>query len=294
MENQTHQKIIEAIQNRGPSLPVQLAKDLSMNSLFISAFLSELSSEKKIKVSHLRVGGSPLYFLEGQEEKLEPFHTYLPQREIEAFQLLKTKKILEDAEQEPAIRVALRSIRDFAIGFKKDDEIYWRYSLTPEEEIEEILTPKKPEIKIEKKEAKKIPEIKKEIIKPKKQTIEKENFQNPIVISEEKSKKQKPQSEFVQKTINLLNQKFKILEEKDFKAKEYNCIIQANSDLGAINFLTQARDKKSVSELDVKNLLSDSQKIPLPALLLYTGNLSKKAKEYIERYNSIIKAKKII
>src|SRR3989344_2386859 len=304
MENQTPKKIIEIIQRRGPSLPMSLAKELRMNSLFISAFLSELASEKKVKVSHLKVGGSPLYFIEGQEEKLEPFHTYLPQKEIEAFQLLKLNNILKDAEQEPAIRVALRSIRDFAVGFKKDNEIYWRDYLISEEEVERLLEPKQ-----------KVPEIKKEIIKPKPKVYEKkpkqevqqiipikqkkprekeETFQNPLVIQEEKPEKQKQKSEFVQKTINLLNQKFKILEEKDYKSKEYNCILQINSELGTINLLTSAKDKKTISEADLKKLLSDAQKIPLSAFLLYTGTLSKKAKEYLNKYSSILKAKKII
>src|SRR3989344_4986978 len=249
MENQTPKKIIEIIQRRGPSLPMSLAKELRMNSLFISAFLSELASEKKVKVSHLKVGGSPLYFIEGQEEKLEPFHTYLPQKEIEAFQLLKLNKILKDTEQEPAIRVAIRSIRDFAIGFKKDDEIYWRYYLVSEGEVENLLEPKqKIEISSESKQKVpevKAPEIKKVIVKPrgvyekkpkqealqtapikqKKPKEKEETFQNPLVIQEEKPEKQRPKSEFVLKIINLLNQKFKILEEKDYKSKEYNCIL---------------------------------------------------------------------
>ena len=70
--NENHEKIVEVINEKGPSLPIQIARKLSMNSLFISAFLSELVNSKRIKVSHLKVGGSPLYFLDGQEEQLEP------------------------------------------------------------------------------------------------------------------------------------------------------------------------------------------------------------------------------
>ena len=87
--NQNHEKILRVIRERGPSLPVQIATKLGMNSLFVSAFLSELVNNKQIKVSHLRVGGSPLYFLEGQEEKLEEFHKYLHPKEGEAFLMLK-------------------------------------------------------------------------------------------------------------------------------------------------------------------------------------------------------------
>src|SRR3989344_5530 len=121
--NSNHEKIIEVIKRKGPSLPIQISKEVGLSSLFISAFLSELAGEKRLKISHLKVGGSPLYFLEGQEEQLEKFYNYMPPKEAEAFLLLKEKKILKDAEQKPAIRIALRSIRDFAVGFKKDEEI---------------------------------------------------------------------------------------------------------------------------------------------------------------------------
>ena len=87
--NETHEKIIEALKNRGPSLPIQLAKDLEMSSLFVSAFLSELAKEKRIKISSLKVGGSPIYFIEGQQEKLEQYQKYLHPKEAEAFLILK-------------------------------------------------------------------------------------------------------------------------------------------------------------------------------------------------------------
>jgi len=283
--NETQEKIIEVLKNKGPSLPIQIAKELSISSLFISAFLSELANEKRIKVSHLKVGGSPLYFLEGQEEKLESYYKYLHPKEAETFLLLKKNKILKDSEQEPAIRVALRSIRDFAIGFKKDEKIYWKYILLSENKVKEILEPK-PDKKTLKQ---------KQPIKISKPNLKQDNkFQNPLIISTKKTKKQKPKSEFVQKIINFLNQNnLKIIQEKNYKAKEYNCIIQIRSELGLINFLTQAKDKKTISELDLKKLLSNAQAIPLPAFILYTQEISKKAKEYLKKYPSILKAKKV-
>ncbi len=285
-QNETHNKIIKVLNEKGPSLPIQIAKEIGMSSLFISAFLSELTNEKKIKMSHLKVGGSPLYFLEGQEEKLEPFYKYLHPKESETFLLLKKNKILKDSEQEPAVRVALRSIRDFSIGFKKDNEIYWRYFLIPESEINTVLNPKKQEKTNQLSKKSSFDKPNENLIKPK---LENKNppavaksqqveFQNPLV-AKPKPKKQKPKSEFVKKIINILTEKYDILEEKEYKPKEYNCLVQINSDLGKINFLTQAKDKKSVSETDLSKLLARAQAIPLPALFVYTGKLSKKAQK---------------
>jgi hypothetical protein len=330
-------KIIEIINAKGPSLPIQIAKATNMNSLFISAFLSELYGDKRVKMSSLKVGGSPLYFLEGQEEQLEKFYNYLHPKEAEAFLMLKQNKILKDSEQDPAIRVALRSIKDFAVNFRKDNEIYWRYLQFPESEVITLLSEEAPkeikkiEIQNEPEEKEEtelkslisteisksrdfepIPALSKEteptIQEPKEEIIKKikkkeikpieqeEEFQNPLVIKPiEKPKKEKEKSEFVLKVIKLLEKNnFEILEEKEFKAKEYNCIVKINSDLGPINFLTQAKEKKSISDSDLKTLLSESQKIPLSALMLHTGELNKKAKEYAEKYSSILKTKRIM
>jgi len=294
--NETHNKIIKLLEDRGPSLPVQIARELEMNSLFISAFLSELVNSKKVKVSSLKVGGSPLYFTEGQEEKLENFYNYLHPREAEAFLLIKENKVLKDDSQEPAIRVALRAIKDFAVPFEKQGDLFWKYLFIQESELSNILNPKPKKIEKPKKQTKTITKpIQKPTIQPKKPTEppNQNGFNNPLIISE-KPKKQKPKSEFVQKVINFINSnQWKIIKEQEYKAKEYNCVLQIQSQLGPINFLTQAKDKKNVSETDVKKLLSDAQKIPFPAFLLFSNDISKKALAFQEEYNSVLKVKRI-
>jgi len=351
---ETKKRIVSLLQTRGPCLPVQISREIRQSTLFISAFLSELKDEKRIKISSLKVGGSPLYYLEGQETQLENFKQYLHQKEVEALDSLKKNKILKDNDQEPVIRVALRSIKDFAYSFKKDDEIYWRYLTTTEQDVKDILEPisrentsKKSlgvvdeEVKIDEVKIEIIPEKKPEVIiettpqistpitkpleiidtkinselsiqKPEKiKTIKKPRepkeihpkeqitipeFNNPLAIKPEppKPEKMKPKSEFVEKTIEFLEKnKFKIINEKEYKAKEYNCICQLKTDLGPIDFLTIAKDKKSVSDTDLDALLRQAQSIPLPALFLYTGSLNKKALEYGQKYYSILKTKKL-
>jgi len=131
-------RIISFIRDNGPSLPVQIAKETGLSILFASAFLSELYGEKIIKISDMRVGSSPLYFIPGQEPQLERFSQYIKGKEKEAYLLLKEKMILRDSELQPAIRVALREIKDFAVPFEKNNEIFWRYFLIEEPEKIEI------------------------------------------------------------------------------------------------------------------------------------------------------------
>lgn len=136
------EKIMNFISERGPSLPVHLTKVTEMSLTFTSALLSELLAERKLKLSNLRVGTSPLYFIPGQEEKLESFISNLKEPEIDAFKKLKENKILDDERQTPVTRVALRSIRDFAIPIKNHDKLYWKYHLLPDENAIEAISVK--------------------------------------------------------------------------------------------------------------------------------------------------------
>jgi hypothetical protein len=132
-------KIILYISEKGPSLPIPIARALNMQTMLVSAVLSELISEKKIIISHLRVGNSPLYFMPGQEARLEIFSEHLGAVEREAFKLLKDERILIDDELEPAFRVALRHIKDFAFSFKIEEKIIWRYYLVSEHDARDIF-----------------------------------------------------------------------------------------------------------------------------------------------------------
>ena len=242
-------KILDFLKTNGPSLPVQISRHISMDSIFASAFLSELLSEQKLKISSMKVGGSPLYYVNGTEEKLEKYSEYLKSKEKEAYELLKEKKFLKDKNQETAIRVALRSIKDFAKPFEYKENLIWRYFLKNKEEYYE---------------------------------------------KEEPKKKEKPKSDFVIKVLEFLkNQNWTVIKEISHKQKECNCLVKINSDLGPIIFYTNAKDKKSVTENDLNKVLREAQAIPLPAFHLSTGEPNKKAIETLEKFNSVLKYKKI-
>src|SRR3989344_7538679 len=144
------ERILATMRLSGPSLPVRIAKSLGISPLFASAFLSELKSEEKLKISNMRVGSSPIYYLSGQENQLENFTMYLNQREKEAFHLLKENKLLEDSELEPVVRVALRAIKDFAIPVRVridgESKLFWKFFSINDSEITEMI--KNPEKEI--------------------------------------------------------------------------------------------------------------------------------------------------
>lgn len=270
--NSNHEKIIEVIKRRGPSLPIQISKEIGLSSLFISAFLSELASEKRIKISHLKVGGSPLYFLEEQEKQLEKFYNYMHPKEAEAFLLLKEKKILKDTEQNPAIRVALRSIRDFAVGFKKNEEIFWRYAFTPESEIISFLEPRK------------IPEPKRieaqEIIKIK-------NIQEKPV-----RKKQTPEL-FLEEIKSYLKQKdIELISLESYNKKEIIAKIRFSLNPEKIHLLF-VYNKKKINDKELLKAYKKSIKDDMDYIVLFRGELSKKLKETIDAHKNLISADKL-
>lgn len=261
------EKILSFIRSKGPSLPVHLAKEINMESIFAGAFLSQLASEKEIKISNLKVGGSPLYFLSGQEAMLENFHNYLPQKEKEAFLLLKEKKLLQDSELEPAIRVALRNLKDFAYPLAEEKTLYWRFHSISEEQA--ISLEKKP--------------VKRE---EKPLTTEK-----PILkLAGKQEKKEKAKSEFAKHILAFISQEnLELLEEKDSRKKEYAGIIRANSDLGKLKFLIVAKDKKVITENDLAIAREKAQSLKMPTLIISTGQPDKKAAVYLEQYSGLIK-----
>jgi hypothetical protein len=135
------EKILSILRMKGPTIPVYISQEIGISMLFTSAFLSELLSDKLIKMSNMRVGNSPIYFIAGQEPQLEKFSHYLKSKEKDAFLLLQERKFLKDSEQSPAIRYALRSIKDFAFHFRKNNEIFWRYFTASESEFKQEITP---------------------------------------------------------------------------------------------------------------------------------------------------------
>jgi len=102
-----------------PVLPTQVAKALNTNSLMAGAMLSEMTSKGILKVSNLKVGGSPLYFVPGNEFQLVNFLGNLSPKDREAVLFLKEKKILRDSDLSPLVRTCLRNAKDFALPLKK-------------------------------------------------------------------------------------------------------------------------------------------------------------------------------
>ena len=273
---QIKDKIIMFLKINGPSLPVHLSGEIKSSILFTSAFLSELVSEKKVNMSNMRVGSSPVYFLPGQESRLERFSEHLRSKEKEAFALLKEKNFLVDSIQQPAIRVALRGMRDFALPFKVQDSIVWRYFLVPESEYEAKAVETRPE-----------KPILAEIAEPKKEVIEKPVEPEKQLISQKKPKerrkttrKSKPQQKdkFFGKIKEFLTEK--TIELKDIEGFTKNEIILRVVDGGQEKILV-AYNKKKITDGDIIKAHKKASGKGLPYLILGLNEPPKKTSDLI-------------
>jgi len=277
------EKIMLTFKRRGPSLPVHIASETGLSMLFASAFLSELLSEKKIKLSFMKVGSSPIYLLQGQEPMLERFSQYLKSKEKEAFELLKRKRFLKDDEQVPAIRIALREIKDFAIAFKNDEEIFWRYFTIPENEFE-------PKVKsIEKTQQ---PEDKK---KPVEKTLDKQELNifdkqktAPKDIPSKEGKKipikkrtatKNNNDKFFNKVKEFLSEKsIEILDIENFSKSDLILRIKTKGE----EKLLVAYNKKRISEADIIKAHKKAIEFNLRYIILSLGEPLKKIDNLIK------------
>jgi len=137
-------KIVTIIKSKGPVLPVQITKELNTTPIFAAAMLSELVDSKILRLSFTKIGGSPIYYLPGQESLLPNLlYGHLHEKEKKAYDLLKQHGILKDRSLEPVVRVALREIKDFAIPLEvtkgNESEIYWKFFAMSDSEAEKKI-----------------------------------------------------------------------------------------------------------------------------------------------------------
>ena len=303
--SQLKDKIVNTLRIRGPSLPVHIAKEINSSTLFTSAFLSELISERKIKISNMKVGSSKIHFLLGQESKLENFSQYLKSKEKDAFILLKERKFLKDSKQQPAIRVALRSIKDFAIAFKNGEEIIWRYYLVPElnyQKEEPIKIKEEPKTKPteEKEIEKKIniekvnifdkEDIKEEPIKIKEEPKTKPTEEKPVKKPVKKKSSQKKNEKFFNQVKEFLSTKsIEIIGIEGFSKNDLTLTIKKEEK----EFLLIAYNKKRFTDIDLINANKKAIEKGLHYMILSLGDPLKKTNNLIEAVKNLYSIEKI-
>ena len=286
-------QILEIVKKEGPILPSQVSQKVVSNILFTSAILSDLVRQDQIKISKAKIGNSPVYYVKGQEAKLQMLHKHLSEKPKKIYELLKEKKLLRDKELESWQRVAVREIKDFAmmlnVNYHTGQEVFWKWYLTPDEEAKQKI------IDLLKKE---MPKKKEELPKKKEELPKKEQKKEEKQEKLKEEKQAKPQeekkSEKIDEFYGLINTFFtenrvKILEEKALrKNTEYEFVVEIPSALGNLKYFVKAKNKKKVGDAELNMEYTRGERKKLPTLFISTGELTKKAEKYLETLKGLV------
>jgi hypothetical protein len=296
-------RVLELIRQKGPIVPNQLLTDMKLNSIIMGAVLSSLAAQKKVVISALKVGGSPLYYLPDQREMLESFTKSLKEQDRACQELLKERKVMRDSELTPLLRVSMRNLRDFAkpleVTLGEAKEIFWKYYLVSDDDatamIGRILEPKKAEKSEAKSQA-----------KPIQKTAETQGTETEEMISEQtilptlppdRLKRQKKEDFILEEKGPSINDAFHtklteffeqskiaVVEARLIKRNsEMEYVLDVPSAIGTIEFFCKAKSKKTINEGDLSTAFIAGQHRKLPTLFLTVGSLNKKAQDMLGR-----------
>jgi len=97
------------------------------------------------------------------------------------------------------------------------------------------------------------------------------------------------ETDFSKQVYNYLaKENIRVIGEEEAKRKSVIFRVVVSSSVGDIEMLAIAKDKKAVTENDIRLLVSYSQNRRLPVLLLCNGKPSKKAIQEIENFKSFV------
>lgn len=272
-------RIIQVMSQKGPVLPVHIAKAIESNTIMASAHLSELVSKQQVKISNIKVGGSPLYYLPDHASRLQEFSDNLHEKEKKVYDQLKENKIMRDKDLDPVFRVAIRQIKDFAVplevSYKQEKEIFWKWYLVSNKDAEPMIRGiVSPEERQERPKEEPAQEKKPEVVEKK-----------PEQAKQETPKKSSTAGLFSKKVDDYLSKNRIDVFEKDIirKGSEIDLVIRIPSQVGSLKYYCKAKSKKRVSDSDLSAAFAKGQLKKLPVLFLTDGELTKKGKESLER-----------
>ncbi len=272
--------VLQAVKLKGFVIPSDLSKQFAVDTFIMGAVLSDIVSEKKLFVSSVKIGGSPVYYAPEAREKLQELFKYLNDKDKQTYLLLQEKKVLADTAQTPLIRVSLRNIKDFSkpleVTAQGTTRLFWKWYLAPDEEVNKrIHTFLFPEESTQEKQ-----EIKQEIKPESKSEFKQEIHEKKIKKREQQqSMPVIPDDVFIQSVSSFFSQRtITISDIVVVKKGDIECIVHVPSSVGTIDYYCKAKNKKKCTEGEIASAFVAAQLKKLPALFLTTGEITKKLK----------------
>jgi len=296
-------KIMLLIQQLGPLLPVEVASKTNLDSFMANAFLSELISDGKIRASKDRIANSPLYYVSGQENRVQQrleeiknqsqktARTYAPsnvnvtpemQAKRDAFS--QRLKEIEDAEQRRKSQPNSQPIPSPNYQSNPQFNTKPTYNSGPSSPTFSLPPPKP------------LPMHKPSFDNSRAQIDFKHDFDSHSESSfddEEESKKVE-KDDFIDQGMNWLRSEgIEIINEINSKKNEVELLVNAHSDFGKVNFYVRIRQKKSITEADLVSVYASAMEQRCLGVLVTNGKLAKSAELYLEEKSGTLKIKQL-
>jgi hypothetical protein len=283
MEGDNYSKIVKFLSENGPSHPIQVGKVLNKDSFMTSAILSEVLSKGSVKKSKKNVGNTPIFYLEGQEDKamkiLEDSLNLIERKILKSF---RERKVVADQEVTVQERFVLQNLTDFVVPLNVKangkEMTIWKVVGVSNDLVADLF--KKTTVR----EPVKRVEAVKRVLEPVRQQPEPEQSIFADEFKREKSPKQSPKSDLgdfeleVQKKIQEMGGEI-VEQEVVRKGSELNIVAKFTNPFEHKCFI-KARGKKRISNSDLSMAYTEGADRKMPVVLLTYGKLSKKSKEY--------------
>lgn len=304
--------VLDLIKKMGPIVPMDLRKKLKVDTFLIGAVLSELTSRGLLKITSMKKGSSPFYYLPGQEQLLENVIQFLNEKDQRTANWLKEVKVIPDKNLDLLKRVSLRKITDFAMPLKAIDNngmeiLFWRYFLYPEQDAINFLKnggkDSEPEPEIEHIPLHSQEPVQTKLVEQNEPVVDNVIEQKPIdakikesiVKDIQKMKVSIPDPSFTStpfytRVINFFKENsIKVVRQDEISKKEYEFLIKIPSVIGEILMLARAKDKKKLNDSDITSALLAAKMLDVNCLVLVTGEFTKKSlKEIDSLYTGLI------
>jgi hypothetical protein len=276
-------KIIQALQQFGPLLPVELASKTGLDSFMAKAYAEELIAEHKIIPSKEKIANSHVYYLLGQEAQLSQKMSQIlssSQKTARTYSSPQPSLNPEVQDKRDAFAQRLKDIEDKERQRKEEQQHHMKqlhkaYSLPPVRP-QSITPPMQPSRPI-------VPEYKPTPVA----TPEKYPF-------EVDTPEEEPKESFVDKAMEWLRlENVEILEEVGSGRNEVELLARANSEFGMLKFYIKIKQKKTVTQADLLAVYASSMEHRCPGILITNGELAKSAETFLEEKKGQVKVKHI-
>jgi hypothetical protein len=277
-------KIVQALQQFGPLLPVEIASKTGLDSFMAKAYAEELIAEHRIIPSKEKIANSHVYYLPGQEAQLSQRIAQIlsgSQKTARTYSSQSPAPNPQVQNKRDAFAQRLRDIEDKEKQRKEEQthhmkQLHKAYSLPPARPVP-IIPSSSQQIQ--------------PIVPEYKPTPISEPEKYPFEI--EKEEPQKEES-FVDRAMAWLRlENVELLEELGSGRNEVELLTRANSEFGPLNFYIKIKQKKTITQADLLAVYAASMENRCPGVLITNGELAKSAETFLEEKKGQVKVKHI-